>query len=389
MNYTFFIARRYFRRSRGGYLFLTSLFAIISVAVGVACLILVLGVMNGFDRDLKRKIIGVQPAVTIQLPAGSGELAALERRLQAVPEVLAVSPFSETQAILRSREYMIAVLVRAVDFKREDAVTGFGKYLDPARPDPGLVLGAELARSLRAGPGDQLQVITGFGMLPGRLPVTGRFQTGLYHFDASLAYLPLERGGALFPRGSRPEALGVKVADIYAASETARRISRELGPEYKVESWIDRNQALFGALALERRAMAAILILIVMVAGFNIATSLMMTVWRKSREIGTLRSLGVSRGGIRAIFLWMGFLTGLWGILGGLGVGLSLAYLGDRYRLIKLPGYVYDLSYLPIQVRGTDVLWIVLSAFSIALLASIFPAQEASRVAPAVTLRSE
>ena len=392
MNYTFFIARRYFRRGRLGYLFLTNLFAIISVAVGVASLVLVLGVMTGFDRDLKKKIIGILPPVTVEVLGGIPDWSEIEDKVASCPEVVSWAPFSETQAILRSERFLTAVMIRAIDFKKEDAVTGFRRYLvegSASTGRQGLILGSELARNIKVKPGDRLAIITGSGMAPSSFTVTGIFHTGLYHFDASMAFIPLSESYRVFPFGGRPQALGIRVNDIYSADKSARKIADVVGPSYMVESWIDKNRTLFSALALERRAMAAILTLIILVAGFNIATSLMMTVWRKSKEIGVLRALGVSRGGIRAIFLWMGFLTGLWGVVSGLAVGLSLAYVGDHYQLVKLPGAVYDLYYLPIKVPAGDVLWICLSAFVIALLASFFPAQEAARVAPAVTLRSE
>ena len=422
MNYPFFIARRYFRRGRGGYLFLTNLFAIISVAVGVASLILVLGVMNGFDRDLKTKIIGVFPPVEIQIPYTS-DFSQVESRITSFPEVVAVAPFSETQAIFRSKSFLTAGLLRAIEPKKEDAVTGFQKFLisNSQNPSPlqgegksnlkdpshirgegkgegetgevrwggGLVLGSELAQNLRVGVGDQLEIITGFGVKTRTLPVVGIFRTGLYHFDVTMAFVPLSLSEGFFPTGVRPEALGVKIKDIYEAELFSQKVTRKLGSSFRVESWISKNRILFSALALERRAMAIILILIIFVAGFNIATCLMITVWRKSKEIGVLRSMGVSASGIQAIFLWMGFLTALWGVAAGLAIGLSLAYIGDHYHLVKLPGYVYDLSYLPIKVQGFDVIWITVVSFAIALAASIFPAREAARVAPAVTLRSE
>ncbi|MFA5393061.1 MAG: ABC transporter permease [Candidatus Ratteibacteria bacterium] len=408
MNYPFFIARRYFRRGRGGYLFLTNLFAIISVAVGVASLILVLGVMNGFDRDLKTKIIGVFPPVEIQIPSDS-DFSQVESRVNSFPEVVAVAPFSETQAIFRSKSFLTAGLLRAIEPEKEDAVTGFQKFLisDSKNPSPlggegksegetgevgwggGLVLGSELAQNLRVDIGDQLEIITGFGVKTRTLPVVGIFRTGLYHFDVTMAFVPLSLSQGFFPTGVRPEALGIKIKDIYKAKDFSLKVARELGPSFRVESWISKNEILFSALALERRAMAIILILIIFVAGFNIATCLMITVWRKSKEIGVLRSMGVSAGGIQAIFLWMGFLTALWGVGIGLATGLSLAYIGDHYQLIKLPGYVYDLSYLPIKVQVFDIIWITVVSFGIALAASIFPAREAARVAPAVTLRSE
>jgi len=342
MNYPFFIARRYFRRGRGGYLFLTNLFAIISVAVGVASLILVLGVMNGFDRDLKTKIIGVFPPLEIQIPYTS-DFSQVESRVASFPEVVAVAPFSETQAIFRSRGFLTAGLLRAIEPEKEDAVTGFQKFLISNSKDSsplvgevrwggGLVLGSELAQNLRVDVGDQLEIITGFGVKPRTLTVVGIFRTGLYHFDVTMAFVPLSLSAGFFPTGVKPEALGVKIKDIYAAELVSRKVTRELGSSFRVESWISKNEILFSALALERRAMAIILILIIFVAGFNIATCLMITVWRKSKEIGVLRSMGVSAGGIQAIFLWMGFLTALWGVAVGLATGLSLAYIGDHYH---------------------------------------------------------
>lgn len=402
MNYPFFIARRYLRRSRGGFPVLTGLLAVLSVAVGVAALILVLGVMKGFDRELRAKIIGVLPPVTVRLPAGADhdEIAA---RLRAVPGVRALAPFSETQAIIRSHGFLAAGLVRAVDLSREDRVTGIGRYLlseagdspprngsvAPPSLSGGLLLGEELARSLRVSAGDRLEIVTGFGLAPADFPVAGTFRTGLYHFDAGLVLLPLEESASLFPGGRRPQSFGLGLDDVYAADEVAGLVRERLGHFYEVESWVDRNQALFAALALERRAMAVILALIVLVAGFNIASSLMMTVWRKTREIGVLRSLGVTAAGIRSIFLWMGFLTGLAGVFTGLFVGLGLAWGGDRYQLIKVPGQFYGIDYLPIMVDWGAVVRVVALALVIAVLAAVFPARAAARVAPAVTLRAE
>ncbi len=390
MNYAFFIARRYFRKGRGGYLFLTNLFAIISVAVGVACLILVLGVMNGFDRDLKEKIIGVFPPLTIQLPRNDEPFVSwVQERILSLSEVEAIAPFSETQAIFRSQRFLTAGILRAVDIAKEDRVTNFKKFIIAGAPGKGLIIGSQVAENLKVKIGEPLQIITGFGTLPRALPVVAIFHTGLYHFDVSTIYVPLSDCVGLFPGGSYPEALGIRIRDIYEADNVSRKISQLLGTVFRTESWISKNRILFSALALERRAMATILVLIILVAGFNIATSLMMTVWRKNKEIGILRSLGVSRAGIQAVFLWMGFLTGLWGVAIGLATGLGLAYIGDRYQLVKLPGYIYDLSYLPIKVQGTDILWIGAAAFAIALLASIFPSREAAKVAPAVSLRTE
>lgn len=397
MDYPFFIARRYLRRTRSGYLFLTHLLAVLSVAVGVTALILVLGVMNGFDRELRGKIIGVLPPVTVGLAPGV-DPAEAKSRLAGMAGVTSVAPFSETQAILRSRGYLAAGMLRAVDLRLETTVTGIkGHVVTPEREpdgsfppfDDGLLLGAELARNLRVEPGDRLEVTTGFGVMPRSFNVAGIFRTGLYHFDAGLVMMPLARADGLFPSGARPDSLGLGLRDIYTADETARRIREQFGPLFSVESWVDRNQALFAALALERKAMAVILALIVLVAGFNIVASLMMTVWRKSREIGVLRALGVTTGGIRAVFLWMGVLTGLSGVSAGLAVGLSLAFIGDRYRLIRLPGQFYGIDHLPIMIEWGGVLWISGLALLVSLLAALFPAQEAARVVPAVTLRAE
>jgi len=393
LSYNFFLSRKFAgqKRRADSFLWFISIFSVAGIAIGVVALMLVIGVMNGFSRELKRKIIGAYPIITVEgKPFIRDYRQVMERVSASIPEVEGISPYITTQVIYRSSRYMLGGILRAIDPVSEDEVTNIARFLKEGKLkglDDGIILGSELAKELDVGVGDEISIITGVLALERQTRVAGIVEYGVYAFDSSMGFVSLNSG--IFGTVSMVQGIGIKIGDIYASERVAAKVREVLDNKYAVSTWVQKNKILFAALALERKAMAVILGLIVLVASFNISSTLMITVYRKVKEIGILRALGLSSRDVEKIFIYQGLILGGKGLMSGLVSGGILAWLLKKYQFIKLPEFVYDLSRLPIEISLSDISWIIVLVFAIVSFASLYPAKRAAGLNPNRAIRNE
>lgn len=392
VSYNFFLSRKFTgqRKRTDSFLWFISVFSIAGIAIGVVALMLVIGVMSGFSGELKRKIIGAYPLITIEgRPYIHNYQQIIEKVSRDIPEVKGISPYISTQVIYKSSRYMIGGILRGVDPVSEDSVTNIGKFLKVGRMEDlekGVFLGSELAEELEVDVGDEIFIITGIIPREKKTTITGIVESGIYAFDSSMGFFSLNNPD--FSYGNVVHGIGIRIDNIYASEDVAKKIRKLLDSEYQVSTWIQKNKILFAALAMERKAMSIILGLIILVASFNISSTLMITVYRKVKEIGILRALGLSSKDIEKIFIYQGLILGTKGLIWGLITGGILAYLLRRYQFIKIPEFIYDLSRLPIEISFSDICWIVISVLVIVTLASLYPARRAARLSPSEAIRN-
>ncbi len=411
-----FIARRYLAsRKKGRLLSFITWISLGGITVGVTALIVVIGVMNGMQEEIRGKILGSTPHVMVLQHGSSLRLADWQQVMETVranEAVEAVAPFVVTKvALLRSDEYAQVADLYGIDLSGdpEASVTEMeadlrtGVYdLGPQESGlPPMVLGERLAIRMGIYTGDTVTVMTlenmrsdAFGRpLPSirNLEVTGTFSTGMYEYDANNIYVPIEWAQGILGMAERDEVsgLGVRISDPGAANEVGQELRVELGFPYYVESWITQNQALFSALELEKLAMGIILFLIVIVAAFNIVSTLVMVVVDRTSEIGILKSMGMTDGGILRVFLYQGLAIGVLGTILGTSLGLFLSWFLDTYQPIRIPPDVYFIERLPVATQPSDLLLIVAGSLLISLLATIYPAFQASRLQPVEAIRHE
>ncbi len=408
-----FVARRYLSSRRGrGFLSMITLIAIGGVSVGVMALIVVIGVMSGLQTDLREKILGANShGMVLEI----GEAVRMEswesvmRRVLEDPDVTGAAPFIYTEvglnvpggsysegAVLRGlADDSASLSVTEVD---EHLTTGTMPFGETESGRPGIVLGTTLANRLNLYPGKTVTVVSfqGAELTPtGIQPqlrlyeVTGLFETGLYQYDTKFAYVHLESAQSLLRMGRAVTGVEFNVRDPWKSGEVAARIRDSLGFPYSVDDWQRQNASLFSALKLEKFAMGIILLLIVLVASFNIVSTLIMVVTDKVREIGIMRAMGLTAADITRVFVLQGVVIGLVGTTVGTGLGLTLSWLLDRYQFITLPGDVYFIDHLPVDTNLLDVGFIVLASLSIAFLATIYPARRAADYTPVEAIRHE
>lgn len=410
------IAWRYLRSRRGSRLLsLISAIAIGGVVVGVSALIVIIGVMNGLQNDLREKILIGSPDIRV-LTYGNDLTMAHWReemtRVQRLPGVVAVAPFVHGQAgINAGYKYAEAVFVlgiepsrpglNAVTRIRSSATAGNFTFLASDGQRNGIVLGDRLAERLGVVPGvDSVQLISlGTGKLNPvtglptpkffKYEVTGIFRTGMYEYDNSYVFLDIDAARQLMDLGGSVTGLEVRTRNRDAAPAVARAIEDSLGFPYRTEDWQAQNSSLFHALMLEKLGMTFILLLIVLVAAFNIVSTLTMVVTDKTKEIGILRAMGMPAKSVARIFFAQGLVIGLVGTVAGLVIGLAASLALNRYKLIKLDPSVYFIDHLPASTQRSDVALIVLASLVIAAIATIYPARQAARLFPVEAIRHE
>ncbi|HES75922.1 MAG TPA: lipoprotein-releasing ABC transporter permease subunit [bacterium] len=411
--FEFFIGLRYTRsKRRNHFISFISMSSMLGIAVGVTALITVLSVMNGFEKELRDRILGMASHLTI---TGAGERLqdwqAVVKDVQGLPGVLAAAPFTQAEAMLSLPNGVSGAVVRGVEPELENQVTDIGQHMqagqltDLRAGEYGIVLGRELANSLGVGVGDPLMLITSnIAMTPvgallreKRFTVVGVFEVGMYEFDRGTALIHMNDAQKLFRLESAVNGVRLKLADMFAAPSLGREIAASLGAGYFVGDWTQRNANFFRAIKTERTVMFIILALIVAVAAFNIVSTLVMVVTDKQADIAILRTLGASQGSIMLIFMVQGTLIGLIGMVMGLAGGLGLAlnvetlvpWLEHTFNVTFLPADVYYISELPSDVQASDVIRVALLSFGLSVLATIYPAWRASRTQPVEALRYE
>ena len=421
MGYEWFISLRYLKaKRRQGFISLISIISVAGVAVGVMALIVVLAVMTGFTDSLREKILGINSHIVVQrLGNGINNYQEITDAILQTDGVIAATPYTYSQTMLSVPDTSSGAVVRGIDPATAKNVLSLNSQLirgslidleeDPAsdvdqKPDisqaiilPGIILGKELARNLRVDINDKIRLFSPAGPLTpmGVIPkiktcrVVGIFDTGMYEYDSSLAYISLTTAQDFLDLDQNVHGLELKVDDIYRASEIAAKLEKKLGFGYIVKDWISMNKNLFSALKLEKTAMFIVLALIVLVAAFNIISTLIMVVMSKGKDIAILKSMGATSRGIMRIFIYEGLIIGLTGTVLGVIGGLALCEILSKYQFIKLPSDVYPITTLPIKVLPMDVTLVAISAALITLLATIYPSWQASKIEPAVALRYE
>lgn len=390
-------------RRQGSLASVVALVAMLGVVLGVAALIIVISVMNGFERDLEQKILGTNAHIRVYNFArhtGLPRAELLRQRLEKVPGVLAAAPVIDGEVLLKGHDQVMGVKLRGIDPVLESRVTELGNYLTRGQfafpEENGIILGEELALFLGVNPGDEVLIVsptmmlTPLGMSPRTVTarVVGCFRSGMYEYDCIMALVPLPLAGKLFGTGPEPTAIELKVADTLRAESLARQIKEELRFALVVKSWQEINRSLFSAIQLEKVTMFVILTLIIFVAAFNVAGSLIMMVIEKTKDIGILKALGASSRSVMKIFFLEGLIIGLGGILlGGLVGGLVCWFLA-AYGL-PLPSDVYYIDNLPVDTRAPDVALIILGTLFLTLLAAVYPAWRAARLDPVAAIRLE
>ncbi|TVR53185.1 MAG: ABC transporter permease [Gemmatimonadales bacterium] len=411
-----FIARRYLSsRKKGRFLSFITWIALGGITVGVTALNVVLGVMNGMQEELRDKILGSTPHVMVLQHGESLRMSdwrVVSGSVRDMPGVEAAAPFILTKvAILRTEEYVQTADLYGVSLEGtpEDAVTEMEEEirrgihsLEPTPSGlPPVVVGGRLAERMGIFRGDTLLVFSlenvrtdPLGSLRPtvrQFEVTATFMTGMYEYDLNNMYAPLEVVQGMLGIRDRDQVsgLGVRITDPWEATAVGQEIRARLGFPYYVESWITTNQSLFAALQLEKLAMGIILFLIVIVAAFNIVSTLIMVVVDRTSEIGILKSMGMTDRGILRVFLLQGFSIGVLGTVLGTGLGLFFSWILHRFEIIQIPPDVYFIDRLPISVQPSDVLLIVVGSLIISLLATIYPAWQASRLQPVEAIKHE
>ncbi|HMH75323.1 MAG TPA: ABC transporter permease, partial [Candidatus Udaeobacter sp.] len=377
------------------------------VFLGVSALIVVLAVMTGFQDGIRDKIISANPHVLIMEAGGRGvaDGGALAKRVAPVPGVVSATPFVLQQALFTSPNGgATGGLLRGVDLATlavRDAIATQVRFgsLEPVLKgsEPALLLGRELARSLGVAPGDHVTVIslqgamTAVGLVPKmrRFLVAGWVEVGMYDYDASLAYTSLAAAQEFAGLGDRVTGVEVKLANPFDAKDVGRTIAGQLKGPYWIRDWMDMNRNLFAALQLEKLALFVIVTIIVLVAAFAIIGHLVLLVAEKRKEIGILKAMGAGAGSIGTVFLVAGMLIGVGGTLAGSAFGLLLIWVQNTYKIIRLAGDVYQISYLPMKLTGSDFAMIVGSTLVISFLATLSPARRAARMDPIEVLRYE
>jgi len=409
------IAWRYLRSRRGSRLLsLISVIAIGGVLIGVSALILIIGVMNGLQRDLREKILVGSPDIRV-LSYGEDlkitDWQSVLRKVKQLPGVVAAAPFVLVEGGMNAgHDYAGAAMVVGippagrgvpdVTTVRQHAVSGDFRFASSDGQRNGVVLGKLLASRYNAWPGDKINLISIAGVKPnavtgGFVPrvfqfeVTGIVETGMYEYDNAYVFVAIDKAQEFAALGDGVTGIEVRTVDRWQAGVVSERITAALRWPYRTVDWQEQNRSLFQALKLEKLGMGVILLLIVMVAAFNIVSTLTMVVTDKTREIGILKAMGLPSRSIRRIFLAQGVVIGVVGTLLGLIVGFGGAIALERYKFIPLDPAIYFIDHLPVATQPRDVAWIVLASVLTAAIATLYPAIQASRLYPIDAIRHE
>jgi lipoprotein-releasing system permease protein len=409
------IAWRYLRSRRGSKLLsLISIIAIGGVLVGVSALIVIIGVMNGLQHDLREKILVGSPDIRVLSYGEDLKITDWPRVLDKVrkqPGVVTAAPFVLTEALMTAGHdyaggvYVVGLLpqgrgVPDVTTIRSHAISGDFRFASTDGQQRGVVLGKLLASRFNKWPGDSINLLSagggkmnpvtgGFVPRVERFEVTGIVSTGMYEYDNAYAFIALDKAQNLAGLGDGVTGIEVKTKDRWQAAAVASRVVGALGWPYRSVDWEEQNHSLFQALKLEKLGMGVILLLIVLVAAFNIVSTLTMVVADKTKEIGILKAMGMPARSIRRIFFAQGLVIGVVGTVFGLLLGFGAALALDRYQFIKLDPQVYFIDHLPVSTQPMDVMWIVLASIAIAAIATVYPSVQASRLFPIEAIRHE
>ena len=406
-----FVALRYlFALRKQSFISVISICAVCGVALGVAALIVVIGVMNGFSKDLRDKILGVNAHIIISsLSGGIRDTAIISTAAAETPEVVGVTPFIYSEVMLSSPDGVKGVVLRGIEPRTaekvlslsKDMVEGHVLDLDEEDPDgrPGVIIGSELAKRLGLSLGMQVSLLSpsgrqtaaGFQPKIRNFIVRGTFRTGMYEYDSTLGYVTVDAARDLLGfKGDFVSGLEVRIKDVDRAEEVSKSLRKRLtGFPVYVRNWQEMNANLFAALKLEKTAMFIILAMIVLVGSFSIVNTLVMLVMQKTKDIAILMSLGAEPSSISRIFMLQGTFIGVIGTILGYALGVPTSLLLKKYQFIKLPSDVYPVDYLPVRLEALDMTLIGLAALALCFLSTLYPARRAAALNPSDALRYE
>jgi lipoprotein-releasing system permease protein len=423
LPYEIFVGLRYLRaKRRNRTISLNTVVSIAGITLGVAALIGTVGIMTGFKEDIQAKILGTTAHIIVQdrMKDGMSDYDPVTKQVATVPGVVAATPIVLKQVLLTTQTGVQGIVIRGIDPQREGTVTELAKNLsagelaDLSRPvkvkqppaddptgqpveteKPGIILGKELALRLGVFVGDTVNVvspvgpISAIGMVPKirTFAVVALFQSGMYEYDSSLAYIDLAEAQKFFNMGQTVTGIEIKVTDVFRAAETARSVEQSLGFAYGARDWMQMNRNLFSALKLEKTMMFLLLVLITIVASFNIVSTLTMIVTEKQKEIAILKAMGATRKSIRRIFMLNGLIIGLSGT--AIGIPLGYAFLWLIQTFWTFDPTVYYISRIPVHVQAMDVFLVAGSAIVISFAATVYPSLQAAKLEPVAALRYE
>ena len=423
LPYEIFVGLRYLRaKRRNRTISLNTVVSIAGITLGVAALIGTVGIMTGFKEDIQAKILGTTAHIIVQdrIKDSMSDYDPVTKQVATVPGVVAATPFVLKQVLLTTQTGVQGIVIRGIDPQREGTVTELAKNLstgqladlsrpvkvkqspidDPTSPaveteKPGIILGKELALRLGVFVGDTVNVvspvgpISAIGMVPKirTFALVALFQSGMYEYDSSLAYIDLAEAQKFFNMGQTVTGIEIKVTDVFRAAETARSVEQSLGFAYGARDWMQMNRNLFSALKLEKTMMFLLLVLITIVASFNIVSTLTMIVTEKQKEIAILKAMGATRKSIRRIFMLNGLIIGLSGT--AIGIPLGYAFLWLIQTFWTFDPTVYYISRIPVHVQAMDVFLVAGSAIVISFAATVYPSLQAAKLEPVAALRYE
>lgn len=393
MDWRLFVSIRYLTSKRKErFISVISLISVAGVALGVAALIVVISVMSGFDNDLQLKIIGTNAHIVIDSPYGMAPDTEFRNKIMSSPHVVAASYFLSGQALARKNEEVTGVMLRGIDPDGEKTVTKIEDYVkegDICFEKGDIAIGSELAKKLGLGIGDTIHLVTSSCVDGKAFKIRAIFTSGMYDYDANLVYVSITDAQGLLALKDTVSGIAVKVDDMFNVVGAKKNFQDMLSPPTVVRTWMDSNKNFLSAIKLEKTVMFLILTLIVMVACFNIASALIMTVLEKTRDIGILKSIGASRFDIMSVFALQGAMTGAIGTALGAVIGIFLCWLLKTYKFITLPGDIYYIDKLPVKMDPGDISVIIISSLVISFAATLYPSYKASRLDPVEALRYE
>ena len=403
MKFERFIAVRYLTRRQGLFAFITTLIGVAGVSVGVAALITTLSVMNGFQTDIKDKVIGAQSHILVFGRMSEKTYRKNIAEIEKIPQVAAAAPHIYGQGIITYAGQSVGLIVRGLDPEQEKKINtladsvvegSFTPAWDEDAPPP-LVLGTELAANLGADLGDDVVLIspqsisTSAGMFPKmkKFRISGLLKTGYYEFDNTIAYTTLNHAGDFFGLRGGTTGIAVKLRNLNEAEKVAPQIQKAIGYGYSVKTFAQLNSTLYAALKLEKAMMFIILFLIIGVASLNIAGNLILLGTEKLRDIGIMRAVGASPKMIRSIFMWEAMVIATLGIVLGLLLACLLCWVIATFNIVELPGDIYYLTKVPVRMQLWDIVAVVGGSYLICFVAGLYPAVKASRVHPTDAIR--
>jgi lipoprotein-releasing system permease protein len=426
LRFEYLIGMRYLRaRQRERFVSLIAIISLTGVTLGTFVLTVTLSVMSGFQEDLRDRLLAFTPQVTVErTDAAVWNPAELERKIRAIPEVAAVAPFISSQVMAVSNTpagvpgYVSGGILRGVVAENNPVLTELKRTLDSGTLSaldsvhrvtikdrgksrevdlPGAIIGRSLAFELGLAPGDSVILISPASLTGGigaprlkRFVVAGFFHSGMYEFDSSLIFVSLKNGRALLADDPQLQSgLEMRLHNLFDAPAVANRIAAIAGPSYKVTDWTRSNAPLFSALKLEKFTYFVVLLLIVLVAAFNIIATLVMVVMERRKEIAILRAMGARAGSIAAIFLCEGAALGVIGTVLGVGAGFATSWAIGAYHLIRLPADMFMVSAVPVRLYAGNFLAVAAAAVVLCLVAALYPAMHARALSPVEVIRYE